>query len=79
MHYNNAAIFKKFSWRTCKHQVRLLTRPNIRFERQIKSVYSFEDVYVCGFTFAKIKKLTKPNPLRWILAYIKLESSRWGG
>ena len=31
------------------------------------------------FTYAKNKKLTKPNPPRWILTYIKLESSRWGG
>jgi len=28
------------------------------------------------FTFAKNKKLTKPGPLCWILAYIKLESSK---
>ena len=28
---------------------------------------------------AKIKKLIKPTPQRWILAYMKLESRRWGG
>ena len=31
------------------------------------------------FTLAKNKKFIKPTPLRWIQAYIMLESSRWGG
>ena len=31
------------------------------------------------FTFAENKKLIKATPPRWILAYMKLESRRWGG